>query len=67
MKPTALLVNTARGGIVDTEALCRALKDGRIGGAALDTLEQEPIPADSSLLSDALDQGDLGFLRKDLR
>ena len=51
MKPTALLVNTARGGIVDTEALCRALKDGRIGGAALDTLEHEPVPADSPLLS----------------
>jgi D-3-phosphoglycerate dehydrogenase len=51
MKPTALLLNTARGGLVDTEALCRALKDGRIGGAALDTLEREPIPADSPLLS----------------
>lgn len=51
MKPTALLVNTARGGLVDTEALSRALKDGRIGGAALDTLEREPIPADSPLLS----------------
>jgi D-3-phosphoglycerate dehydrogenase / 2-oxoglutarate reductase len=51
MKPTALLVNTARGGLVDTEALCRGLKDGRIGGAALDTLEREPIPADSPLLS----------------
>jgi D-3-phosphoglycerate dehydrogenase len=36
---------------VDTEALCRALQEGRIGGAALDTLEREPIPADSPLLS----------------
>ncbi|HSB81503.1 MAG TPA: C-terminal binding protein [Candidatus Methylomirabilis sp.] len=51
MKPTALLVNTARGGIVDTDALLRALTDGRIGGAGLDTLEQEPIPPDSPLLS----------------
>ncbi len=51
LKPTALLVNTARGGLVDTEALCRALQEGRIGGAALDTLEREPIPADSPLLS----------------
>jgi D-3-phosphoglycerate dehydrogenase / 2-oxoglutarate reductase len=51
MKPTALLVNTARGGIVDTDALLRALKDSRIGGAALDTLEQEPVPPDSPLLS----------------
>ncbi len=51
MKPTALLVNTSRGGLVDTAALCRALGEGRIGGAALDVLEKEPIPADSPLLS----------------
>jgi len=51
VKPTALLVNTARGGLVDTDALCRALAEGRIGGAALDTLEAEPIPADSPLLA----------------
>jgi D-3-phosphoglycerate dehydrogenase len=51
MKPTALLVNTARGGIVDTAALVRALREGWIAGAALDTLEQEPVPRDSPLLS----------------
>ena len=50
MKPTALLVNTARGGIVDTAALIRALREGWIAGAALDTLEQEPVPRDSPLL-----------------
>jgi D-3-phosphoglycerate dehydrogenase len=42
MKPSAYLLNVARGGIVDEEALFRALKEGRIGGAALDVLSKEP-------------------------
>ena len=46
MKPTALLVNTARGGIVDTEALLKALAEKKLFGAALDTIEGEPIPPD---------------------
>ncbi len=49
MKPTAFLINTARGGIVDTEALCRALSGKKIAGAALDVFEGEPLRADSPL------------------
>ena len=51
MKPTAVLVNTARGGVVDPDALYRALRDGVIGYAALDVTEPEPIPLDHPLLS----------------
>lgn len=51
MKPTAVLVNAARGPIVDPEALYRALKARRIFAAALDVTEPEPLPADSPLLT----------------
>ena len=50
MKATALLVNPARGAIVDERALTAALYDGAIGGAALDVFEHEPPPPDSELL-----------------
>ena len=50
MKPTATLINTARGPVVDNEALYHALKDGEIAYAALDVTEPEPIPMDSPLL-----------------
>jgi glyoxylate reductase len=51
MRPHALLVNTARGEIVDTDALVAALHAGTIGGAALDVTDPEPLPGDHPLLS----------------
>ncbi len=50
MRPTAVLINTARGPIVDQSALVAALREGRIAGAGLDVYEDEPLPPDSPLL-----------------
>ena len=50
MKPTAIIVNMGRGGIVDEEALAQAIDNDSIGGAALDVFAREPLPGDSPLL-----------------
>lgn len=50
MKASAVLINMARGGVVETEALYGALRDGRIAAAALDVTEPEPLPRDHPLL-----------------
>lgn len=50
MKPTAILVNAARGGVVDHDALVEALRSGQIAFAALDVTEPEPLPADHPLV-----------------
>src|SRR5438876_1175859 len=51
MKPTAALINTTRGPVVDTEALYQALKAGTIWAAGLDVTDPEPLPADHKLLT----------------
>ena len=51
MKPNALLINVARGDIVDTDALVDALNSGHLGGAGIDVYDEEPPPADHPLLA----------------
>jgi lactate dehydrogenase-like 2-hydroxyacid dehydrogenase len=51
MKPSAILVNAARGGVVDHDALAEALRSGEIAYAALDVTEPEPLPADHPLVN----------------
>lgn len=50
VKPTAVIINTARGPLIDEPALVKALQDGLIAGAGMDVFEHEPLPADSPLL-----------------
>jgi D-3-phosphoglycerate dehydrogenase / 2-oxoglutarate reductase len=49
MKPNAIVLNTARGKVIDESALARAIAEGRVRGAAIDAFEEEPLPADSPL------------------
>jgi phosphoglycerate dehydrogenase-like enzyme len=67
MKPTALLVNTARSPIVDEAALIEALEQGWIGGAALDVFDQEPLPAEHPLrrLDNVLATPHVGYVTED--
>lgn len=51
MKPASVIINTARGGLIDTVALAKALQTGRIGAAGLDVFEEEPLPVDHPLMS----------------
>jgi phosphoglycerate dehydrogenase-like enzyme len=68
MKPTALLVNTSRGPIVDTPALLAALSERRIAGAALDVYDTEPLPVDDPLRTTPglLATPHIGYVTRDL-
>ena len=67
MKPTAYLINTSRGPLVDEAALIAALKENRIAGAAIDTYDIEPLPRDHPLrkLPNALLTPHLGYVTTD--
>ena len=68
MKPTALLVNTSRGPIVDTDALLAAVRENRIGSAAIDVYDTEPLPADHPLRSQPglLTTPHIGYVTREL-
>jgi phosphoglycerate dehydrogenase-like enzyme len=68
MKPSARLVNTSRGPIVEEPALIKVLREGRIAGAALDVFDIEPLPTDHPLRSmeNVLCTPHLGYVTRDL-
>jgi D-3-phosphoglycerate dehydrogenase len=67
MKPTAILVNTSRGEVIDERALIKALQEGWILAAGLDVFEKEPLPEDHPLLemSNVVLSGHVGWYSKD--
>ena len=68
MKPTAYLVNTSRGPLVDEASLIRVLADGRISGAAIDVFDQEPLPSEHPFRSmdSVLATPHIGYVSRDL-
>jgi phosphoglycerate dehydrogenase-like enzyme len=68
MKPTAYLVNTSRGAVVDTDALVAALTEGRLAGAGLDVFDSEPLPPDAAILRapNTVLTPHLGFVTEDV-
>ena len=68
MKPSARLINTSRGPIVDEPALIEVLRDRRIAGAALDVFDIEPLPADHPFrsLDNVLSTPHIGYVARDL-
>jgi phosphoglycerate dehydrogenase-like enzyme len=68
MKPTAILVNSSRGPIIDQDALVETLRERRIHGAAIDVFDTEPLPADHPLrsLPNALLTGHVGYVTREL-
>ncbi|MFJ8486935.1 NAD(P)-dependent oxidoreductase [Streptomyces sp. NPDC094038] len=68
MKPTAILVNTSRGPVVEEAALIRALSEGGIASAALDVFDREPLPSDHPLrsLPNAVVTPHIGYVSRDL-
>jgi len=68
MKPTALLINTSRGPIVDEAALIKALESRAIAGAAIDVFDQEPLPAHHPfrVLDNVLATPHIGYVEEDL-
>ena len=67
MKPDALIINTARGGIVNEQDLFEILKSGHLGGAALDTFEKEPYSGNLSTIERCLMTAHMGSMAIDCR